>query len=267
MTAHDDLGRGDFEQELRAWIDDELAGERAARVEETVRTSPELMARVSAERAVDARVKRALLADAADSRDLVRSMVARARLAHPAPVPQVQPAGRVLRRTPWAALRAVAAVLVLSVGGMWWFCIPPFECAYMQALEAAARDPAAAPCPKAEAFCKRCGIPERAAELVAAKPAGATETAVHGVNLAGIRQDFVRGSDATAVCVVVFESKGVRPSVRRRVERDGQDWWIADVAGRRVVAFDHGDDVCAVTGPTGDESVYSAAKTLRASFK
>ena len=68
MTAHDHLGRGDFEQELRAWIDDELAGERAARVEETVRTSPELMARVSAERAVDARVKRALLADAADSR-------------------------------------------------------------------------------------------------------------------------------------------------------------------------------------------------------
>jgi hypothetical protein len=252
------MTESDFELELRAWMDGELPPDRTARVESRIRSSAELMARVTAERAFDARVRRTLLADAAAAPDFVRAVVATARA-------ETRPAGRLVQLR-WGALRAVAAVLVFAMGGMWWFCIPPFECAYMQALEAASEDPKATPCDEASAFWKRCGMPERTAGLVAAEPAARTQLDVHGLRLDGVRQDYVR-DDLSALRVVICASKDVRPSIRRKVERDGLTWWIADIGSRRVVAFDHGDDVCAVTGRAGDESVYAAARALRSSFR
>ena len=68
---------------------------------------------------------------------------------------------------------------------------------------------------------------------------------------------------------MVCESSSVQPSFRRRVERDGAQWWMADIEGRRVVAFEvkGGTGVCAVTGAAGDDSVYVTAKALRASLR
>jgi hypothetical protein len=153
--------------------------------------------------------------------------------------------------------------------GMWWFCIPPFECSYMQALEAASHDPNAVPGPAADEFAKEYKMPHAIAGAIAAPPVASVHLDFWAWHLDGIRQDYVR-ADCSAFQVVVCESPRIKPSIRRAVDRDGMKWWIADIAGRRVVAFakpGDEDDLCAVTGRAGDDSVYAAAKALRASFQ
>src|SRR5437773_6113520 len=94
--------------------------------------------RDEAERAFDARVAAALASagpgDAeAASIATVRALLARTRPPAAAPVP----AGRVHRfRFGIPKIAVAAAALVVST--MWWFCIPPFQCGYMQAIEKAA---------------------------------------------------------------------------------------------------------------------------------
>jgi hypothetical protein len=111
-------------------------------------------------------------------------------------------------------------------------------------------------------------MPREIAGALAADPVASLHLDFWFWHLDGVRLDYVR-ADGSAFQVVVCESQKIKPSVRRRVRRDDLNWWIADVSGRRVVAFEKpGDegDLCAVTGRAGDESVYAAAKALRASF-
>jgi hypothetical protein len=58
----------------------------------------------------------------------------------------------------------------------------------------------------------------------------------------------------------------LRPSIRRRVERDGEVWWTRVHAGERTWAFrsEHTDVLYSVTGREADDgTVFAAAKALR----
>src|SRR5206468_10795688 len=56
----------ELELDLMAYVDGQLPPERVARIEAAINASPELKARVAAERALDARMRRALASDAGD---------------------------------------------------------------------------------------------------------------------------------------------------------------------------------------------------------
>jgi hypothetical protein len=233
----------EFERDLGPWIDGELPADRAARMQSAADASPDLARRAAFERRFHARVKTAMATDADAS--VVAAMIDRARAVE-------APAGR-LRRMPRSAWRAVAAVLVVGVTGMWWFCVPPFECMYMQALEAASHDSAAAPGAEADAMATRLRLP----------------ATLDGVfhHLAGVRLDYVRPDGATAFHVVACDSPDLHPSIRRRVEREGAQWWTCDVGDDCTWAFQSADAkvVYAVTGPDKDDaSLYASAKALRA---
>ena len=187
-------------------------------------------------------------------------MVARARAAAP-------PGGRLLG-LPIGPLRVAAALFLAVTLGMWWLCVPPFECSYMQALEAAARDHGAVPGQKAEAFAKRYGLPHEIRGSIEAQPVAATKLDFWFWHLEGVRLDYV-AADGSVVQVVACDSPEVHPSIRRRVSRDGMDWWILETAGRTVVAFELAEcgPMYAVTAPATDDSAYAAAKALRSSLR
>lgn len=255
------MDAAEFERDLDAWLAGELPSERATQMQSAADSSPEVAARVAEERAFDARVKRALMSDAADDTARVRAMFARARAAN-------ERAGRVLR-LPRGAIRAAAAVLLAVVGGLWWFCVPPFECMYMEALELSSRDPKAVPGATADALAKRYALPSEIDGAKAADPVAATKLDFAFWHLAGVRLDYVRG-DGAAFHVAACDSPGVRPSVRRRVDRDGLRWWRSDFSGACTWAFEKSgaDILYAVTGPERDaDSLYAAAKALRASIR
>lgn len=246
------------DRDFQAWLDGQLDAAAAARVEAEVAASPDLAERARLERSFDARLRRALVADPA-SADAVRAMAARARTGS-------RPRARLLR-FPSLAVSAAAALLV-ALTGMWFLCIPPFECAYMLALESASHDAAALPGPNAEERARSLGLPASAGEALAAAPAAATDLDFWFWNFPGVRMDYVCGG-GKCYRVAACESEGLRPSFRHEEERDGASWWIADVEGSRVVAFEHPrrEVVYAVTGPEGDESVYSFARALRSSIR
>jgi hypothetical protein len=87
--------------------------------------------------------------------------------------------------------------------------------------------------------------------------------------MAGSSLQRDRARSRSAVHVVACNSPDVRPSFRRRQDRDGATWWIADTGCCRVVAFDveGTDHLYAVTGPPGDEAVFAAARSLRAAIR
>jgi len=255
------MDTGEFERDLGPWIDGELPAERAARMQSVVDASPELARRAAFERRFLARVTKAMASDADAA--VVAAMIARAR-------GEEAPAGR-LRRIPRAAWRAAAAVLVVAVTGMWWFCVPPFECPYMQALEAASHDSSATPGAEADALAKRFDLPAQIDGAVVAPPPAATTLDVHGRKLAGVRLEYVGADGATTLHVVACESRQLHPSIRRRVSSDGiREWWTRVHAGERTWAFQSPttEVVYAVTGSAADEAaILAAAKALRASVR
>ncbi len=244
----------DFDRDLHAWLDGELAPDAAARMQAAADASPEFAERVELARQFDRRMRRALVSDPAAA-ETVRAMLARARS---------QPEGRLLR-LPRGAMKIAAALLLAVTAGMWWTCIPPFECAYLEALESASHDAAAVP--GGPELATKFDLPDVLGDALPAKPPAATTLDFYVWHLTGVRLDYVR-PDGSAFHVTACDSQNIRPSFRRAVEREGQTWWIADVAGGRIVAFEHprSDIVFAVTGAKGDDSVFAAAKTLRASI-
>jgi hypothetical protein len=255
----------DFDRDLGAWLDGELPAERSAEIAAAVESSPDLARRVELERAFGRRVRRALVADAGDAR-VVRRMLDRARATK-------RPAGR-LFGLPRVAVRAVAASILVAWVGLWWLCVPPFECSYLQALERSSRDASATPGPSADADARRLGLPDEIDGAKAAPPAVTTQLDFHAWHrrmtwsIPGVRLDYVR-PDATAFHVVACDSADVRPSMRRRVHRDGLTWWRADTAGACEWVFDRSETntLYAVVGPErDDEALYAAARALRASI-
>lgn len=249
-----------FRADLDAWLDGELPPARAAEMESAAAADPQLRALADAQRAFDLRVRKAMLADAG-SAEIVRRMLEKARPAAP-------PAGRVLG-LPLRALRIAAALLLAVTAGMWWACIPPFECSYMQALEASSHDAAAQPGPSADDLAKRFGVPERAGDAVVALPIAATSVDFWGWHRQGICFSLVGPDPSTSYHVVACDSHGVRPSIRRRqTEANGQQWWIADIAGSHLVTFEvPGRDVLyGVSGTGRFEDVMAAARSLRAAI-
>jgi len=249
----------EFERDLEAWIDGELPPERAAAMRAAADASPDLARRAASERRFHERVKKAMASDAAIDDAAIRAMLAKARGENRA-------AGR-LFRVPRGAWRALAAGVVVAVAGMWWFCVPPFECAYMQALEAATHDAAAAkPGADADALAMKFRLPAAIDGAVAARPAAATRLDVFIRHLDGVRLDYVKPDAVTAFHVVACDSPGFHPSIRRRLDRDGVRWWTCDLDGNCTWAFQaEGTDVVySVTGPEKiDDEVYAAAKDLR----
>jgi len=247
----------EFERDLEAWIDGELPPERAAAMRAAADASPDLARRAASERRFHERVKKAMASDAAIDDAAIRAMLAKARGENRA-------AGR-LFRVPRGAWRALAAGVVVAVAGMWWFCVPPFECTYMQALELASHDGTAKPGADADALAAELKLPAAIDGAVAAPPAAATRIQVFVRRLDGVRLDYVK-PDATSFHVVACRSVGFHPSIRRRVEKDGATWWTCDLAGDCTWAFqcDGTGVVYAVTGPDEDDaSVFAAAKALR----
>ena len=253
------MSASEFDRDLEAWLDGELPPACAAAMQAAVDASPELAERAALEREFDQRMRRALASDAG-SVETVRGMLAKART-------QSVPAGRMLR-LPRGAMKIAAGLLIAVTGGMWWLCIPPFECAFMQALEVAAEDRAAVPGAAADEALARSGLPAEVDGALAAHPAAIATLDFWFWHLTGVRLDYVR-PDGSVFHTVLCEKSDVHPSIRRSVERDGEEWWMGEMGGSHVVAFTvkDGTGVCAVTGTTGDESVYAAAKALRASLR
>ena len=248
----------DFDRDLEPWLDGELPPDAAARMQAAADASPELTERVALHRALDARVRRALLAETA-AVATVRAMAARARGAAPA-----------LRR-PWILRRyvfAAAATVLVGVTLMWWLCIGPFECRYLMAFERASDDASAAQAPAADALVRRSGLPDRVGDALLATPAVHVPMDVFVFHFDAVRVDYVR-PDGSSFRVSVSESEGKRPSRSKTVERDGRKWWTTDHGGRRMVAFDCPGRpfVYCVIGPAGSDDVFAEAVRLREAIR
>ncbi len=290
----------DFADSLLPWLDGELPPERAAAMAETVATDPELGARVAAEREFEQRVRgalgrsggggggggggpprpppppppppppggagvgaaRVLAAGGRGARGrsggdggAVRVALARTRPATP-------PAAPHMFRTPPRWAWAAAASLLVAVGGMWYACIPPFECRYLVALEAAATLPAEE-CEGSEAQAVRRGAPQTLL--------GATRElcAIVPVNLGSggtaLRCDY-RRPDGSVVHVLWHDTAGKRPSFRRKFDHAGEAWWAGEEDGMQMVAFvaPSTDSLVCVVGPQPEEELLQVAETLRA---
>lgn len=245
----------DFERDLDAWIDDELPAESAARMQAAADASAELAERAALRRSLEERVRGALSAEPS-AVATVREMAARAR-----------GAGAPVLRRPWYARRplTIAASLLIVVGGfMWAFCIGPFECRFLMALERAADDPAALPGPAADELMHRSGLPLRVGDALAAEPVVALAIEFANVSTRGLRVDYVR-PDGSSFRVTASECPSHRPSASRGVERDGRKWWMSEYDGHRLVAFDRPgcDFVYCVVGPPGADCVLREAAALR----
>jgi hypothetical protein len=244
----------DFDRDLETWLDGELPPDAAARMQAAADSTPELAERAALHRALEARIRGALLAEPA-AVATVRAMTARARGAAPA-----------LRR-PWILRRhvlAAAATVLVAVTLMWWLCIGPFECRYLMAFERASNDASAMQAPAADDLVRRSGLPERVGDAIAATPAVRVPMDVFVFHFDAVRTDYVR-PDGSSFRVAVSESAGKRPSRSKTVERDGRKWWTTDHGGRRMVAFDCPGRpfVYCVIGRAGAEEVFAEAAELR----
>ena len=245
----------DFDRDVHAWLDGELPPEAAARMQAAADASPELAERAALHRALDARIRGALSAEPAAAAT-VAAMAARARAGAPSIV-----------RRPWYLRRRVAAVAAtLLVAGtvMWAFCIGPFECRYLIALEAAADDPAGQPGPAAEELMRRAGLPTRVGDALAQEPPVALAVDFINLHTNGLRVDYWR-PDGSYFRVTLSECCTHRPSANRKIERDGREWWTTEYDGHRLVAFDRPQCsfVYCVVGPAGSDRVFAEAAALR----
>ena len=244
----------DFRSHLLTYVDGELAEPQVSAAAAHESQCDDCCGRVRFERAFEERIGTALLADAPE-RD-VAELLGRIRLGA-AP----SPPGRVLtlRR-----LVATAAGLLLAVQAAWFFCIPPFECSYLQAVEAAAA-PTVAPVNASET------APERLARLTVPATIGDARldgepVLVHLGDAGGdyaMRARYLGGEGAFTV--LWCDPGGMQPSFRRRTSRAGDDWWIATENGNHLVAWmcPYTETMCTLVGEIPEETLIAAASDLR----
>jgi len=250
-----------FERKLFAWIDGELPRAEAVEMELWCLTRPEARARVDAERAADARIRAALLADPA-ARESVEKALAASRPVATAATPRT---GRVLRLPRWLPVSAAAAVLVAF--GMWFACVPPFECGVVLAIEKAAEVAEAAECTDGE------GCPLTARMRAAAGSLGAEMG-----NPARVPVECCPGCTGTAY---KFRWKGADlmcvwspclacdPSFRRSRDLGGTHGWAANGNGKSFAAFRDPTTglLCSLVGTCPEDTVTSLATDLWAALQ
>lgn len=241
----DDL---EFRTDLETWLDGELPPDRAAAMQAFADASPEHAALAAAHRAWNERVRAALVADV-DARATVAGILAATR-----PRARVQPPRRLALVRPFAA---AAAVLMMATSLAWFYCVGPFECAYLEALERAVEAPVEVD-------------PDRVADLVGQLGAGiphpttpcegpSAVRVAHGGDHMALRYcyELPSGSAVALWC----DAGADRPSFRRRVVKYGRTWWITELDGRSVVAFLDctGTRLCCLVGEQSPEELMQAA--------
>ncbi len=250
-----------FQNQILAWIDGELTGDAASAAATHESACADCTERALAERAFEERLGTAMLSDVGSVSLATALMAARER------VEAEQPAsGRLLMLRRAVAAMAVAAAALIVVGNVMWFlCIPPFECAYLAAMEAAATDAPLAPLSDAPANC---------ALLARVTPPAALGGFARVDDGDFMHVDYRTGSDAVrarygdddlAFTAIWSDLVGASPSFRRKVERDGLTWWVTEIDGRAVVAFicPKTRSLCALVGEASEERLIEAARTLR----
>lgn len=240
-----------FRDHLFAHVDGELRGDLASAAVDHEDRCSACRERALFERGLEARIGAALLA--AEPSPDVAEILRRARAGEGG-----------LRRARLVTLRrlvAAAAALLVAVQAAWFFCIPPFECALLQAVEAAAEAPASAPTSAPEIL-TRLRPPEAVAEFHRVGDAEIVRVGTAGSAL-GMRARY-EGADGSFAAVWCAPD-GHEPSFRRRTERGGCSWWIADENGHRVVAWMCPDTgtMCTLVGALPEDRLLSVASELR----
>ena len=219
----------EFESNLMQWIDGAADAATAASMRAHEAVCDGCRGRGDAERAFERRVSSVLLAGTATIDAMAALRRAQSREA------PTRGALHRLRRP--RAVGAVAASLVVAAAGAWYLCIPPFECPILSAVEATAMKPQTAA--------------EGGADLISLAGRVQAPDAILGLRRTGdverIRFDLMgRSAPALrahyagaegALIVVWCDAAGATPSFRRRTERHGRTWWIADVHQCNLVAF------------------------------
>ena len=235
------MDRAEFAKHLFAWIDGELDDATAREMEHHVESDPDARRLVEAQRAFGERVRDALVSGV-DAEPEVARMLERARPA--------------AARRPWVVpLTRIAAAVMVAVTLGWFFCIGPWECRYLQALENAVDSPVSVPA----------GFP------AVSHPKGAAP--LPGACVVGIDYDLGEGRTVCcryelacgSVAVLWSEAGDAKPSFRRKTSRLGQSWWIAQANGRRLVAFmdENAELLCCVVGEQSEEELLAVAAGLR----
>ncbi|MCE9636292.1 MAG: hypothetical protein K8T90_11370 [Planctomycetes bacterium] len=253
-----------FAERLEIWLDGELPPDEAAEMEAFCAAHPDARARADAERAFDARVRQALLAaptaptDARSGSDSVMAALATARrtagvvpaVQAPPPVadrPESHPSrARLLTFPKWVSGTAA----VLGLAAMWMNCIPPFECPYVEALEAAASAPS-------DGSAELDGLTRERVSL---------QINVPFLTIPSSRALRTRVPvDGGEAVLLMSESPGHRPSFRRERKIDGETWWIASENGQTLVAFEDPGNrgLWCFVGPEAEATLVSAARKLR----
>lgn len=255
---------GTFERRLFAWLDGELPPAEAAEMEVYCAARPDARARVEAEKAADARIRAALLADPA-AREAVERALARTRDAGPGAAPRPVPRGRLLRFPRWIASTAAAAAVV--VAGMWFACVPPFQCGVVEALERAAESAATAPCTDGAGCPLTARMREAAGEVGVdlGNPARVPVPCCPNCSGTAFRIRW-KGEDLTCVW---SPCRSCDPSFRLQCDLGGSPGWAAKTHGKSLVAFRDASSglLCSLVGPCPEETLTNLARDLRAALQ
>ena len=244
-----------FEERLLAWIDGELPTGESDEMQAFVDANPELVDRVAAERRFEDQFRDALLRTVdfdADARMAELLTRARPDADQPAaPVHSLRPAPSPILRL-LRPLTGVAAAMLLATSLSWFYCIGPFECPYLEAVERVVANPNGTPAAALQ-------VPGYESEDDASVRSMVSST--HG------GEALVMGLECPhhgAFHLVIGESDTGRPSFRRRIEHEGHTWWMGEEAGKRFVAFVHPerDQLIWLVGPQGEDELLAIARDV-----
>ena len=250
----------EFLSQLPGWSAGSLDDAAIAAMEQYVNSNPHAADLADAEREFDARVRDALLVGV-DAEQTVAALLAQARPSVPPAQAQATALSHVRPRPARVLLfvraaAAVAASLLIAFSMGWFYCIGPFECPLIEALEKAAVADAVATTPRNFSAIEH---PDRA------EPQGELEVVDvdYGTSATAVRARYqVAGKDLTVLWASTGEQ---RPSMRRRVVIKGQEWWIAEENGQRVVLFQDGRSgrLCCLVSETTEKELLAIADRLR----
>ncbi|MCG3134016.1 MAG: hypothetical protein HMLKMBBP_01285 [Planctomycetes bacterium] len=233
-----------FDEQVHAWIDGELSPDEDRAMEEWCAAHPEARERAELERAFEARIRSALLSGS-DGRAFVADALRRTRPARP------------LQAT--RGFAAAASVLAAIAGFMWFNCVPPFECSYVGAMEAAATAPAV----RAEPV-----SPDRM--TAALRTIGTLGDMCERVDVAhccgeGSARWRLRLPCGSPIAVVEGRCAHDAPSFRRRREAGGGVLWVAEKTADTIVCFrDPGSGgYVSLVGSVPSANLEQAALSLR----